>query len=235
MSKGCLDEYKDQYLNVYQKGALIGMCLDLKLLKLSGGKMNLQGLMRKLSTRFGKEKGFKDDELFGVITEMTYPEVGEFLNRHVGGPEPLPLQEVLGYAGIEFSKGGKKEVLDVGIDFNQVGYDEEKGQFYLMSDDGMSDVGKMFGFKTGDVLLKIQGKELTISSIVEILTGIYMNAKPSDELEYEIGRPNKKGKLKTMKLKGKIGTTTKEMDSGLAPMQNPSEEQLMIRKAWINQ
>ena len=29
LSKGALNEYEDQYINVYQKGALIGMCLDL--------------------------------------------------------------------------------------------------------------------------------------------------------------------------------------------------------------
>lgn len=31
MSEGCLTTYKDQYTNVYQKGALIGLCLDIKL------------------------------------------------------------------------------------------------------------------------------------------------------------------------------------------------------------
>src|SRR5690606_5302881 len=38
ISKFTLSQYKDQYYNVYQKGALIGLCLDIKLRSLSEGK-----------------------------------------------------------------------------------------------------------------------------------------------------------------------------------------------------
>lgn len=235
MSKGCLDVYKDQYLNVYQKGALIGMCLDLKLLKLSGGSMGLQDLMRKLSGRFGKEQSFKDDELFGVITELTYPEIGEFFKRYVAGPEPLPLAEVLDYAGIAFTEGGTREVLDIGIDFKNVGYDEANKQFYVMSADELSDVGKAFGFKSGDVIQKINGKEMNLENLVVIVTEVFEKLKPADTLEYEIGRPGKKGKLKKVKLKSRVGTRTAVVEDGLMPLDEPSAEQLKIRKAWINQ
>jgi len=235
MSKGCLDTYKDQYLNVYQKGALIGMCLDLKLIRLSNGTMNLPALMKKLGQRFGKDKGFKDDELFAVITELTYPEIGDFLNRHVGGSEPLPLQEVLDYAGIGFTEGGTREVLDIGLNLSQIGYEESKKRFYLMSDDGMTDVGKAFGFMTGDVLSKINGKEVNETTIEQLLVDIFKNNKPSDKLEYEVLRQDKKGKEKKVKLKGAIGTQTVDMEAGLAPVANPTQEQLAVRKAWINQ
>ena len=35
LSLGALDLYADQYYNVYQKGALLGLALDLSLLELS--------------------------------------------------------------------------------------------------------------------------------------------------------------------------------------------------------
>jgi len=38
LSAKCLAEHKDQHYNVYQKGALIGMCLDIQLRNLSIGK-----------------------------------------------------------------------------------------------------------------------------------------------------------------------------------------------------
>ncbi len=59
ISKFTLDKYHDQYYNVYQKGALIGMCLDIKLRKLSGGKYGVQNLMLDLSKKYGKEKGLR--------------------------------------------------------------------------------------------------------------------------------------------------------------------------------
>lgn len=48
MSKNILEEpYKDMYYNVYMKGALIGMALDIRLRELSGGQMGILDLMKK--------------------------------------------------------------------------------------------------------------------------------------------------------------------------------------------
>ncbi|MGA8853436.1 MAG: peptidase M61, partial [Christiangramia sp.] len=64
MSKNILtDEYKDSYYNVYQKGALIGMSLDIRLRELSGGKMGILDLMKKLNAKYGKDKPFNDEDL----------------------------------------------------------------------------------------------------------------------------------------------------------------------------
>lgn len=47
MSKNILEEpYKDMYYNVYMKGALIGMALDIRLRELSGGQMGILDLMK---------------------------------------------------------------------------------------------------------------------------------------------------------------------------------------------
>ena len=108
MSSGCLDKYKDQYGNVYQKGALIGLCLDIQLRYLSRGKYGIQDLMKDLSKTYGKEKSFKDEELFNKITQLTYPEIGIFFKRYVAGNEPLPIKETLALVGIEFG-GGRTE------------------------------------------------------------------------------------------------------------------------------
>jgi predicted metalloprotease with PDZ domain len=50
--------YKDQYINVYQKGSLIGMCLIL-LEKKQEGILDLQ----KLANEYGVSKPFSDNEL----------------------------------------------------------------------------------------------------------------------------------------------------------------------------
>lgn len=235
MSEGCLDAYKNQYLNVYQKGALIAMCLDLKLIQLSNGAMDLPKLMKKLSLEFGHHKPFKDDELFDVITRLTYPEIGEFLKKHVGGNQPLPLEEYLMYAGIAYTAGGTQEITDFGLDFENAGYDEKTDRFYIISESDLSAVGKALGLRSGDVIQKINGKELKMETALELYLNLYMNSKPADSIEFEIGRPNKKGKLKKMILKGKVGTRTIQKEGGLASVESPSSDQLKIRKAWLGQ
>jgi len=92
--------YKDQYLNVYEKGALIGMCIDIIIREKSDGARGILDLMQKLSAEYGVSKPFDDSELFGKITQMTYPEVGDFLNTHVAGPLPIPYETYFAKVGV---------------------------------------------------------------------------------------------------------------------------------------
>ena len=59
LSLGALDEYEDQYYNVYMKGALIGAALDIKLRELSEGKYGVQNMMTDLSEKYGKDVSFQ--------------------------------------------------------------------------------------------------------------------------------------------------------------------------------
>lgn len=97
-------ERQDQYYNFYLKGALVNLCLDIRLRELSAGKYGTQEMMLDLSKRFGKDKPFKDNELFDVITAMTFPEIRAFFRDYVEGAVPLPLADYLAKAGIEFDE-----------------------------------------------------------------------------------------------------------------------------------
>jgi len=102
MSSNVLHLYHSQFGNVYQKGALINMCLDIKLLQLSRGKYGIMNLIHDLSNKYGIHKGFKDDELFSEIKKFTYPEIEQFLNTYVAGNQPLPLEQILNIVGVNY-------------------------------------------------------------------------------------------------------------------------------------
>jgi predicted metalloprotease with PDZ domain len=111
MSQNVLvDPYKGQYLNVYEKGALIGMCIDIIIREKSNGQRGILDMMQKLTNEFGPTKPFNDNELFARITEMTYPEVGEFLNTYVAGPTPIPYEVYFAKVGI--AKGKIKKAVN---------------------------------------------------------------------------------------------------------------------------
>ena len=97
-------ERQDQYYNFYLKGALASMCLDIRLRELSGGKYGTQDMMRDLSKRYGKDRPFKDNELFDVITAMTFPDIRTFFSDYIEGAAPLPLSEYLAKVGVEFNE-----------------------------------------------------------------------------------------------------------------------------------
>ncbi len=105
LSLVALDKYKDEYGNVYQKGALIGFCLDLLLRKETNGVYGTQQMMRDLATQYGPTKSFKDEELFDIIEKTTkVPAVKEFFARYVSKGDKLPLKELVSTIGMDFGE-----------------------------------------------------------------------------------------------------------------------------------
>jgi predicted metalloprotease with PDZ domain len=160
LSLGALDLHEDQYYNVYLKGALIGMCLDILLRDLSDGAYGTQELLADLSKEYGKDNSFKDDELFDKITELTYPEVRVFFANYVEGKLPLPYKETFEKVGINFESDGVYMDYSLGITQANIGIDMESGKIFIQNEEGLDAQGKALGLKDGDVLMKINGEDM---------------------------------------------------------------------------
>ncbi len=233
MSKGCLDIHKEQYGNVYQKGALIGLCLDLKLRYLSKGEYGLQELMKDLAKTYGKNKSFKDEELFDKIVSLTYPEIGDFFKKHVAGSEPLPLREVLDLAGVEFGVLGprEKEITFGGV---AVGLNEVNNRLVIVSTAEMDDFGKAIGYKEGDEFVKFNGKKIKLDNAQVVITNFFKNSKEGDVLKVVVARKKlENGKIKKVKLKSKIFPVIPVKQPQLMLSPSPTSEQMQVRNSWI--
>lgn len=202
MSKNVLDKkIHEQYGNVYEKGAVIGMCLDILLRDLSEGKYGTRDLMRDLGKKYGKHRSFQDKDLFSDITALTYPEIGDFLKRHVGGKEPLPMKDILSRVGIRFEK--EVESYEFTLGGTDLNYNESTGRLFVESIENMNDFGKAMGFKKGDEWVKLNGKDLTsINELKGTVSEFYNTVKEGDMVEMLVDRPKgRKGKFKAVTLK----------------------------------
>ena len=99
------DAGQQQYGNIYQRGAIVAGLLDIRLLELSGGRRGLRELILELADRYGKDRPFPEDRFFDVVTEMTFPQIGDFFDRYVKAAEPLPIAEYYAKLGIRFVDG----------------------------------------------------------------------------------------------------------------------------------
>jgi predicted metalloprotease with PDZ domain len=238
ISKYTLDQYKDQYYNVYQKGALIGMCLDIKLRKLSNGKYGMQNLVTDLSKKYGKDKAFQDDQLFDEITKLTYPEIGDFLKRYVGGPEKLPFEEVFNLVGVTFSPEMKTMEFSLGLEnaaLTMVQVDG-KPKLGISKPDALNDQGKALGFKSGDALIKINGETIPdlgpdFRPFVEKQNA---DLKEGSILSYTVLRANEAGEQKEVELKAPVAKVERKQKFVLSFNANATADQLAIRKAWLS-
>jgi predicted metalloprotease with PDZ domain len=233
MSKHCLDKHKDQYDNVYQKGALIGLALDIRLRQLSGGKYGLQQLMADLAKQYGKDKPFRDEELFDQIAKITFPEIRSFFARYVEGTEPLPLQETFGSVGITYKD--KMAVRAITLGNIQLGYNPDNQRIIVAATSQLNDFGRKMGYQDKDELVSINGQPLTVQNAQQVLTDFRDKTKEGDLLEIMVARKDDKGKEKLVKLSQKVEAVESEQKHVFMPDENASEAQIALRKAWLMQ
>lgn len=231
MSANVLDKYKNQYINVYNKGALIGLCLDIKLRQLSGGKYGTQNLMQDLSKTYGKTVSFKDDELFDKITTLTYPEIRQFFATYVEGKEPLPLTDILQSVGIEYLP--EATVKQASLGGIAIGFNQSTNRLKVANIDKVNDFGKAMGYKANDELVSINGQAMEMMSIQAIMNEYSANTKEGETVTVEVARKNAEGKEEIIKLSAPAILVETKQKNVLRLTENPTAEQLKLRNFWL--
>ena len=191
--------YKDQYLNVYEKGALIGMCIDIIIREKSNGTRGILDLMQKLSNEYGVNKAFNDDELFAKITSLTYPEVGQFLSTYVSGSTPIPYDLFLVKMGIT-----KKIIQSFGNPFLKgqvpsITVNQQTKEIIVLPADQLNEFYTELGIQGGDILTEINATKYTLDNIYDLITSSQL-WKNDDPITVKINRNGKElmltGKIK---------------------------------------
>ena len=231
MSERILEpKYENMYGNVYYKGALIAMCIDLHLLKLSDGKYDLQQMMRDLAKKYGPEKSFDDNALFDEIESLTYPEIRQFLDTYVAGEEQLPLEEYLGWAGIKYEAEYESESFTLGN--IAIGLNEDQ-EIYISDVSRVNAFGEKMAYQAGDVIAAINGTEISLANISEVLETYSDSMEEGDKVKVEVYR-EVKGKRKRVKLKGKAMKVKKTEQHFLEFDPDATDAQKALRKSWLS-
>jgi predicted metalloprotease with PDZ domain len=231
LSKRALDIHENQYLNVYQKGALIGLCLDILIREESNGQMSLQDVINTLTAKYGQDRPFKDDELFGEIETLTSPKVGEFLEKYVGGPNRIPYEEIFAKVGITVAMTPYQTINAGGLamGFNQVTYrlkivriESEDNNFF-----------KELGIKEGDELISFNGQTISFQNYKNIFGSAKKEMKKGDDFELIVARFDKGGIESKKTLKAKISDTKTSYEFKLSIADKPDDKQLRLKNAWL--
>lgn len=233
MSSGVLGDYKKEFGNVYQKGALINMCLDIKLLQLSKGKYGIMNLIHDLSNKYGKQKGFVDSTFFDEIEKLTYPEIRKFLDTYVAGPTPLPLQEYLNIVGVNYQAEVDTKDSTFSLGRVTLGYNPESNRLIVKDTTGMNPLGRKLAYHPGDELLSLNGKDFTAANQKSVTTALYSSSKPGDSLIVKVSRKNANGTAGTVELVGPMTKYPVKKFNVLSYLDNLTEEQAMLKNIWL--
>ena len=231
MSKFALDKYKNQYPNVYEKGALIGMCLDVMLRYYSNGKYGTQDLMKDLSKQYGKTKSFNDDDLFSDIEKSSYKEIRYFLDTYVSGTKTLPFKEVFSMVGMNYTD--KRVVEKITLGGIAVGYNPTTSHLVVVNTDKLDAFGRKLKFKEGDEILTFNNRKLSLENMKEVLQNFMEKTQTGEKLTIEVLRKDKKGNETTKKLKAKVKPVKVTETDLLELNDKATEQQIIARKAWL--
>lgn len=229
MSENVLEEpYASNYYNVYMKGALIGMCIDILMRKESNGQRSMLSLMKELSNKYGVNKPFEDDKLIEEIASMTYPSVGEFLKKHVEGTTPIDYDEFFEMVGLVKEEkevetnyifaGGQNIIFDA---------DQKTGQIFFSNTALKNSFWVAQGIQAGDIIKKVNGKELSLQNAQQTIGAMY-GWQEGQDITMELERDGEVFMLET--------TLTKAMavSESIVADENATSEQIATRKAWLN-
>jgi predicted metalloprotease with PDZ domain len=223
MSKNVLlPEYQAKYSDVYQKGAVTAMLLDQLLLKKSSGKYGLKHLIIDLMKKYGPEKPFDDDQLFADIISMTYPEVGDFINRYYKVGEALPMIEYMNWYGYDYIPYQEMTCYYVlgGFSYNF----NADGQLKFLT---VMPLG--IDLKPNDILLNVNGEKVESKNISFIVERYFMSNPSPSKLTLTILRDNTQMYVSAVP---KQGRGTKKNIFNKLDLHEPMEEKMLF-EAWL--
>lgn len=230
MSANILEEpYDANYANVYEKGALINMALDILIREKSAGEKGVLWLMKELSKKYGKDTPFEDDRLIDEIVVMTYPEVGVFFNKHVIGNQPIDYSEYFAKVGLAMIQEDVQTgyFLDGQTAFIDV--NEDEGNTVFVRDNmNLNSFFINLGLQGGDVFRTFNGEEVTLESMRQIVADSYAWS-PDTNVKIEVVRNEQ-----IVKLEGVVGSPTLKMDKIVA-IGAVSVDFANLRNAWLKE
>jgi predicted metalloprotease with PDZ domain len=215
--------YKEQYLNVYQKGALIGMCIDIIIREKSNGEKGILNLMQQLSKEYGIYKAFNDDELFAKITALTYPEVGDFLRTYVSGSTPIPYDIFFAKVGVSKMKDKKVGSVFLKGQTPYIGANQATKEISVRPNTDLIDFYKSLDLRANDIIVAINNKAYTLDNIYEMISDSE-NWKENDAITLKIKREGKE-----QIVSGKVKLPYEEIEG----LQATDASKSNLKNAWL--
>ena len=184
MSENVLDKpYKKQYGQVYQRGALMGALLDIRIMELTQGEKDLHDIILTLRDKYGPNESFNDDEIIEEFVSLVHPDLQQFFDDYVTGREQLPVKEYLAKVGVDYDRRFEGELIAHPVNDNDV----KRSRLIVGQQMTIKRVGKddFVGFQKGDKVSILDDKLFDGPEALE----------PGETIELTVMRDGKEIKL----------------------------------------
>jgi predicted metalloprotease with PDZ domain len=229
MSKNIFENpYKGNYANVYEKGTLINMSLDIKLRELSNGEKGVLWLMKELSKKYDNDTPFEDKDIIDEIAAMTYPEIKSFFETYVIGNTPLDYEDILASVGLGMVDVQEQSGYFLNGEIPFIDIDQNNNDaIFIRNGIELNTFFTDLGAQGGDTIKSIDGMPISLESIRPII-GQSFGWTANREINMVVQRGEEE-----LILQGKVGEPTVKVTI-IAPIDDlENTPQSLLRKAWL--
>jgi predicted metalloprotease with PDZ domain len=220
--------FANSTISYYNKGALLGMLLDLEIRSATHGTKSLDNVMRLMYRRFYESpatsyylrgRGYTEKDILDAIHQVSGADFAPFFRQYIAGTAPLPYNEILGKAGLALhiaaspqappSLGVLGEPVDTGI------------RIFAVRPGGAADRA---GLSRDDVLISVDNQSLATESLDDRLSIYPAGAKVLFEVERHEDRDFLYVQL----------DPPQPDEYSITDLPDATEEHLKIRQEWLS-
>jgi predicted metalloprotease with PDZ domain len=207
-------------ISYYDKGAALGLLLDLKIRNETKNKASLDDVMRTLYRKFYKEKkrGFTDQEFRDVCESTAGGPLSEIFDIYAATVKDIDYAKYLAYGGLDIDVQPR----DLPGAWFGAAAQDQNGRLAVTSVEFDSPASKA-GLSVQDEIVGLDGVRANARSIAELADA----RKPGDKVRVLLSRRNSLREIEIV-----LGKKT-ERSFRIKPMANPSPLQAQILRDWL--
>lgn len=212
--------FSNTTISYYDKGAALGLLLDLKIRKETNNRKSLDDVMRALYRKYFKERkrGFTDEEFREECDSAAGTPLSEVF-EYASTVKDIDYQKYLSYAGLD-------------IDVNPTGEGSFLGAVAQFQDGALAvssvesnSPAQQGGLMANDQVLALDGARVNAKSLEDALK----SKKAGEKIHLLVSRH---GKIRDLDV---ILGEKKERSFKIKPLSNPTPEQSAILESWLKQ
>ncbi|HKT13366.1 MAG TPA: PDZ domain-containing protein [Terriglobia bacterium] len=215
-------------ISYYNKGALLGMLLDLEIRAATHGEKSLDDVMRLMYSKFYESpaatyylhgRGYTEKDILDAVNQVSGADFGPFFQQYVAGTAPLPYTEALAKLGLALhiatspkappSLGVLVEPADTGV------------RVFSVQPGGPADRA---GLSRDDVLISVDDQPLATDSLADRLSIYPAGAK----VLFEVERHEERHLIYVQ-----LGPPEPD-EYSITNLPGATEEQQKIRQGWLS-
>jgi predicted metalloprotease with PDZ domain len=207
-------------ISYYDKGAALGLLLDLKIRHETDNRLSLDDVMRTLYFDYYKKKkrGFTDAEFRDECERAAGCSLPEIFDVFVPTVQDIDYAKYFAYAGLEIDTS-YQELPGVFLGAST----REQGGGLLITSVEWDSPAWEGGLSARDEILSVDGKKATSQSLQDTLS----SKKPGDNLRIIVSRRGQRREIEV------ILTRKRERSFRIKPLSNPDALQLKILEDWL--